>query len=161
MAASKGAGKSASERRRGGTLLESSCLVALACAWHEHHEATRADLERREKSGESILLACYSIIEAYAVLTRLPPPHRRSPEEAHAILSGSWKDCESVSLSRREYWELLDSVRSASISGGRTYDALIAACGRRAGAATLLTWNLSHFEGFQGDGLEVVSPASR
>ena len=139
-------------------MLDTSCLVALACAWHEHHEVTRADLERREQQGERILLACHALVEAYAVLTRLPPPHRRSPEEAHAILEGSWKDCESVSLTGREHWRLLDAVRAASISGGRTYDALIAACARRAKAAMLVTWNLTHFEGFGGGGLEIVSP---
>jgi predicted nucleic acid-binding protein len=139
-------------------LLDSSCLVALACAWHEHHEATRADLERRERQGERLLTACHALIEAYAVLTRLPPPYRRSPEEAYALLLGSWKDSEAVSLSGREHWKLLASARAASIAGGRTYDALIAACARKAKAATLLTWNPSHFEGLGGSGLEIVSP---
>lgn len=161
MAARSQGDKPARSRTRGGTLLDSSCLVALACAWHEHHEATRIELERCEQASERILLAGHALIEAYAVLTRLPPPHRRSPEEAHAILRGSWRDCESVSLSGREYWDLLDLVRSRSIAGGRTYDALIAACARRAGVATLLTWNLAHFEGFGGDGLEIVSPQTR
>lgn len=158
MPARAGSGKSTHATRQRGTLLDASCLVALACAWHEHHEATRTDLERREQQGEKILLACHALVEAYAVLTRLPPPHRRSPEEAHAILRGSWKDRESVSLSSREHWELLDSARAASIAGGRTYDALIAACARRANAAVLLTWNVSHFEGFGGSGLEIMSP---
>jgi predicted nucleic acid-binding protein len=144
----------------GATLLDSSCLVALACAWHEHYEATRIDLERRERHGERILLACHALVEAYAVLTRLPPPHRRSPDEALALLRGSWEDHESVSLSSREHWEFLDSVQAASVSGGRTYDALIAACARKAKAFTLLTWNLSHFEGLGGNGLEIVSPES-
>jgi predicted nucleic acid-binding protein len=145
----------------GGTLLDSSCLVALACAWHEHHDDTRAELERRDRAGERIVLAGHSIVEAYAVLTRLPPPHRCSPEDAHAVLRGSWKDRECVPLSSRDYWELLGSARDASISGGRIYDALIAACARRAGVTSLLTWNVAHFQGFQGDELEIVRPALR
>lgn len=132
--------------------------MALACAWHEHHEATRTDLERREHAGESIGVACHSLVEAYAVLTRLPPPHRLSPAEAHAVLRGSWKNGAASVLSPAEHWELLESAAAGSIAGGRTYDALIAACARRAGASVLLTWNLAHFASLGGDGLEVATP---
>jgi len=45
------------------------------------------------------------------------------------------------------------------VYGGRIYDAVIAACARKAKARELLTWNLKHFEPFADGSLVAASPA--
>ena len=52
-------------------LPDTSCLVAAVCSWHEHHQATSAELSRRVEHGEVLVLAAPALVEAYAVLTRL------------------------------------------------------------------------------------------
>ena len=58
--------------------------------------------------------------------------------------------------------EMMRRIRPAvtlccGVAGGRTSDALIAACARKAKVATLLTWNAGHFESL-ADGFVVARP---
>lgn len=53
-------------------------MIAAVCAWHEHHTRATEEIERRLSRGEEMIVAAPALVEAYAVLTRLPPPHRLS-----------------------------------------------------------------------------------
>lgn len=140
-------------------LVDTSCLVALTCAGHEHHEATRTDLDARSARRERLLVAAHSLAEAYAVLTRLPPPFRLAPDVALKALLADWRREQAIVLTAREVWTTLGDLPQAGVSGGRTYDALIAACAHKARVRTVLTWNTKHFEPL-ADGFDVVSPAA-
>lgn len=50
-----------------------------------------------------------------------------------------------ISLSEQEYVSALELASSGSIVGAAAYDALIAHCALKAGADTLLTWNVRDF----------------
>jgi predicted nucleic acid-binding protein len=141
-------------------LPDTSCLVAAVCSWHEHHEATSAELARRDRRGEKLVLAAPALVEAYAVLTRLPPRHRLKAKDALAALVGSFGSAEVVALPGDETWPFLEPLPAAGIAGGSTYDALIAACARRAKVGTILTWNVRDFERV-ASGVEVAAPSRR
>jgi predicted nucleic acid-binding protein len=51
-------------------------------------------------------------------------------------------------------------LAEGSVAGGRTYDALIAACALETGATVLLTLNEAHFRQFEVPGLKVVVPSA-
>lgn len=125
-------------------------MIAVLCSWHEHHEATRMEVERSGRPGASILLAAPSLIETYAVLTRLPAPHRLSVQDAWTLLDSNWKEAEVIALTASEYWRVLRDCQGEGIAGGTVYDAVIAACARKAHADRILTWNEKHFTRFQG-----------
>lgn len=137
-------------------LVDSSCLIAAALPFHEHHGATLADLSRRRSAGHDVVLASHSVLESYAVLTRLPSPHRLSAADAHAVLERNWSKVETISLSGAETWRLLRRAVASGVAGGRAYDAAIAACARKGKADELLTWNVRHFADVQG--VRVVTP---
>jgi predicted nucleic acid-binding protein len=104
-------------------------------------------------------LAAPAILEAYAVLTRLPPPHRLAPGDAQALLAESFlTGRELICLDSPATRDLLASLPEREIAGGLTYDAVIAACTSRAGARVLLTFNEAHFERLAEDEFEVVVP---
>jgi predicted nucleic acid-binding protein len=63
-------------------LIDANCLVALALPQHEHHAATLAEVHRRRTARQQFILAGHAMVEAYSVLTRLPPPDRLSPSDA-------------------------------------------------------------------------------
>lgn len=71
-------------------LPDTSCMVAAVCDWHEHHERAREEIERRLDRDEVMVTAAPALVEAYAVLTRLPAPHRLSPEDALVLIDISW-----------------------------------------------------------------------
>lgn len=139
------------------TLVDTSCMVALICANHEHHERTRADLDARSRRAEPLIVAAHALAECYAVLTRLPPPLRLASADAAAALTGNWGRARTIALTASETWAVLRGLPSRGVSGGRTYDALIGACAKKARVRTLLTWNVAHFEPM-ADGFEVVGP---
>ncbi|HYE88513.1 MAG TPA: hypothetical protein VEA16_19260, partial [Vicinamibacterales bacterium] len=71
-------------------LIDANCLVAAALPQHEHHATTLADLARRRAAGHTFVTAAHAVLEAYAVLTRLPPPHRLAPADAATVLDRNW-----------------------------------------------------------------------
>ena len=150
-------------RRADGDLvaLDTSCLVALVSSWHEHHARTVESLERRLRAGAKIVVPAHALLEAYAVLTRLPAPNRLSPGDAIEVLRENFeKNARTVSLDADEYWALLRAAPTAGLYGGRIYDAVIAASVRKTKAREILTWNLKHFESFADASLLITSPAS-
>jgi predicted nucleic acid-binding protein len=106
-----------------------------------------------------MLSAAPALIEGYAVLTRLPPPHRMGPDDALALLDTNFIRARRViALDAKSYCDLLRRAPGEEVSGGRTYDAVIAACALRARATTLLTFNAEHFAAYSDRGLEIVVP---
>ncbi len=129
------------------------------CAWREHHERVVHELERRLSHGETMLIAAATLVEAYAVLTRLPPPHRLSPMDALVLLETNFMGgAKIVALDANAYGTLLRQAPRDGIAGGRTYDLVIAACAFKAKASVLLTLNPDQFLTFSRKRLEVVIP---
>lgn len=126
-------------------LIDTSCMVAAVCSWHQHHAATSAELKRLHQARWRPVVAGHSLAEAYSVLTRLPTPRRLSPGDALTLVSQNWGKARVEVLAPRDYWRLLQNCRAQGIAGGALYDALIGACGRRAGARAILTLNPDHF----------------
>jgi len=142
-------------------LLDTNCLVAVVCSWHGHHETTRREIERRDAAGEELVLSAHSLVETFSVLTRLPEPHRLSPKDAFALIEANWAETRLVALTGADYRVTLRRCRDASIGGGAVYDALIAACARKARVATLVTWDVADFERFLEDEPIVTAPRLR
>jgi predicted nucleic acid-binding protein len=133
-------------------------MIAACCAWHEHHRRASAALERRLDRGERLVVAAPAVLEAYAVLTRFPAPYRLSADDALALLDGNFMRSRVVAIDGRRTVQLLRSAPADGVTGGRTYDAAIAACARKAHARELITFNERHFLPFAGDDLEIVVP---
>ena len=128
-------------------VVDANCLIAAVLPQHEHHQDTIADLTRRRAAGQTFVMATHALLEAYAVLTRLPPPHRLAPADAIAVLDRNWGTSEAMALTGPETWKVLRHQAGLGIAGGRIYDAVIGACARKAKATEILTWNARHFSG--------------
>jgi predicted nucleic acid-binding protein len=122
-------------------------MVAAVCTWHERHLAAANEIERRLARSERLVVAAHSLAETYAVLTRLPAPHRLAPADAWSLVKANFVDHATVaSLDAAAYSTLLRRLAALGIAGGRTYDALIGECAQRARVDALLTLNPRHFE---------------
>lgn len=138
--------------------LDSSCMVAAVCSWHEHHRAALSEIQRRLDRGERLAVAAHALVETYAVLTRLPAPHRLAPTDAWTLVDANFaRPAGVVTLSASAHVRLLGRLAAAGISGGRTYDAVIAECASQGRADVLLTFNPRHFEPAPR-GVQVVVP---
>ena len=139
--------------------LDSSCTVAAVCTWHEHHRAAAAEIERRLARGERLAIAAHAVVETYAVLTRLPAPHRLAPADAWALVKANFVTHATVAaLTAAGHTTLLDRLAAMGVGGGRTYDAVIAECAVEAKVDALLTFNPRHFD--PPNDIAVVDPAN-
>ena len=140
---------------------DTNCLVALLLPQHEHHDWAFQEIERRLDASETMAIAAHTLVETYAVLTRLPAPHRLSAADCRALIEANFSEDAAMltTLSAQDYRRLIHDAPERGIAGGRVYDAVIAACARMAHASTLLTFNTRHFETLGGDGLTVAAPA--
>jgi len=109
-------------------LVDTSIAVALTVADHEHHETTFKAL-----GGRRLGLAGHAAFETFSVLTRLPPPARRTPATVARLLATSFPH--SRFLGADAAAALFGDLHALGIAGGAVYDALVGATAREHGLA--------------------------
>jgi predicted nucleic acid-binding protein len=111
-------------------LTDTSVAVALVVEDHVHHAATLRAIGNR-----SLGLAGHAAFATFSVLTRLPPPARRSPEAAVRLMSSNFPSISYLTTSAAE--GLLPKLASLGIAGGSVYDALVGAAAAESGLVLL------------------------
>jgi predicted nucleic acid-binding protein len=101
-------------------LIDTSVAVALLAAGHEHHQKTRNAI-----GGRSCGLSGHAAFETFSVLTRLPPPNRRTPQAIARLLAHNFPESRFLSAQGAEL--LHGRLAELGIAGGAVYDALVAA----------------------------------
>src|SRR5271154_4737651 len=101
-------------------LIDTSVAVALAVAGHEHHQATRKAI-----GGRSCGLSGHAAFETFSVLTRLPPPDRRTPAAVARLLAHNFPG--SRFPRAQDAPRLPARLAPLGTAGGAVYDPLVAA----------------------------------
>ncbi len=101
-------------------LIDTSVAVALVVAGHEHHQETRKAIGDR-----SCGLSGHAAFETFSVLTRMPPPDRRTPKAVARLLAHNFPGSRFLSAQGAE--RLHARLAELGISGGAVNDALVAA----------------------------------
>jgi len=127
--------------------LDTSVLISAVVKQHVSHERAFSALERVQNGQDEGVIAAQSLAEMYAVLTKLPPPYRHTPEQALlSIEENVLKYFKIVSLVGNEYAALLREAAGTGVQGGTVYDALLLKSAAKAGVAAIYTLNLKHFQ---------------
>jgi len=127
--------------------VDTSVAVTLVVADHEHHEVTTKALGTR-----CLGLAGHAAFETFSVLTRLPPPARRTPSVVMQLLETNFP--RSCFLSPGAARALLGEFVRAEIAGGSVYDALVGAAAAEHGIV-LVTRDRRAIEMYRSLGVEV------
>lgn len=101
-------------------LVDTSVAIALVVRDHEHHVATSEALTNRRLG-----LAGHAAFETISVLTRLPPPARRTPAAVARMLAADFPRTRFLSAGATT--GLLERIASTGVAGGSVYDALVGA----------------------------------
>ncbi|HEX3839367.1 MAG TPA: type II toxin-antitoxin system VapC family toxin [Acidimicrobiales bacterium] len=101
-------------------LVDTSVAVALVLVDHEQHERTVDAIGDRQ-----VGLSGRAAFETFSVLTRLPPPLRRTPAAVGQILTRNFPASRFLNATRA--LDLLDRLSQLGIAGGTVYDGLIGA----------------------------------
>jgi predicted nucleic acid-binding protein len=99
-------------------LVDTSAAVALSVADHDGRTAARAVVE-----GKRIGLAGHAAFETFSVLTRLPPPARRTPAAVARLLATNFPYTRFTGAEATA--TLLRRLTRLGVSGGSVYDALV------------------------------------
>ena len=138
--------------------VDSSVVVAAVHANHPYHAVAASWVVDNLRAHE-LVVAHHSVVEAYAVLTRLPGDLCVTPSEARDLLRETVRSNMAVAGLRADsVWTLIESLVASSVAGGRSYDALIAQALVTHGAPAIATFNPSHFRGLAGD-VAVIDPS--
>lgn len=101
-------------------LVDTSVAVSLCVADHELHDVTTDALD-----GRRLGLAGHAAFETFSVLSRLPPPARRSPAVVARLLQVNFPASRFLSVEGAT--ALLERFGDGEIAGGAVYDALVGA----------------------------------
>ncbi len=108
------------------TVVDTSVVVAAFASWHALHDSADNVID----GGARLVAHC--ALEAFSVLTRLPPPFRATAPLVRDFLADRFPDA-YITLDTEQYRALIPRLVELGISGGAAYDALVAATARRAG----------------------------
>jgi predicted nucleic acid-binding protein len=141
--------------------LDTSVLVASVVQKHESHARAYAILERVQNGRDEGFVSAHSLAEMYAILTKLPPPSRHSPEQALlSIEENVVKHFKIAGLTGGDYTVLIREAALAGIQGGTIYDAVLIKCAAKTEAEKIFTFNLKHFQHVAPNNLssQIVAP---
>lgn len=125
---------------------DTSVLVAALFEGHTRHAQAFPWLKRAQEREFTFLVATHSLAELYSTLTSLPVRPRISPAAARELIHESVEGvAELISLSPADYSSTLQRISELGLSGGVTYDALLARAAEKSAADRLLTFNQSDF----------------
>ena len=102
------------------TVADTSVVVAAFASWHAQHAIADSIVDGKTR------LVAHCAVEAYSVLTRLPPPHRVAGHLVRDFLGARFPH-PYVGLEADHYAALIPRLVELGISGGASYDALVAA----------------------------------
>ncbi len=109
------------------TAADTSVVVAAFASWHEAHVGARRALD----TGLRLIEHC--ALETYSVLTRLPAPHRSPGPVVREFLQTRFPQ-PYLRLSVRAYRDFILRLPDYGVTGGTSYDALVAATAAACGA---------------------------
>ena len=101
-------------------LVDTSIAVAFLSGDHPGHELVFGEL-----SGCDLGLCGHAAFETFSVLTRLPPPARRTPTVVAGLLESNFPLTRFLGPDRAR--DLLRELAAQGVGGGSVYDALVGA----------------------------------
>lgn len=103
--------------------VDSSVAIAALLGDHEAHDVAEAAL------GECDFTIAHVMTETYSVLTRMPAPRRVDAASAAQIVKSRLAG-RTITLDAKSHAAALGELAAAHVSGGATYDGLIALAAR-------------------------------
>jgi predicted nucleic acid-binding protein len=111
-------------------LVDTSVAIPLVVADHEHHRVVVDAI-----GNKTLGLAGHAAFETFSILTRLPPPARRSPSVVGRLIAQNFPV--TCFLSDHAAAELMARLGALGVAGGAVYDALVGAAAVEHGLSLL------------------------
>lgn len=100
-------------------VVDTSVAVPVVADWHELHEVA-------VPAAHGAGITAHARLEAYSVLTRLPPPYGQPGAAVGAVLAARFPVGSVLTASPALQRSIVERLVAAGIEGGSAYDAVIA-----------------------------------
>jgi predicted nucleic acid-binding protein len=125
---------------------DTSVLVPAAVTRHPHNAPALAVLEELVSRKHRGFISARSLTEIYSVLTRTPFKPPLYPSEAWQIIEEMiLPHMELVTLTPKEYQEVVRHCAVSGWAGGRIHDAVHLRCAQKAECDRIYTFNVKDF----------------
>ena len=133
---------------------DTSVLVSAAVTRHPHNVPALAVLEELVHRKHRGFISAHSLTEIYSVLTRTPFKPPLYPSEAWQIIAAMiLPHMEMVTLTPKEYQEVVRHCAASGWAGGRIHDAAHLRCAQKADCDRIYTFNVKDFRALALPGL--------
>ena len=133
---------------------DTSVLVAFAVRGHTQHAAAYTAVETMVDGNHDAYASSHGLAEFYAVLTRTPFRPPVYPTEVWQILEESILPYFTlVTLTGKDYQNVLRESSIRGWTGGRIYDMLHLRCAQKERCERIYTLNVRHFRDLAPAGL--------
>jgi len=133
---------------------DTSVLVPAAVTRHPHSAPALAVLEELVNRKHRGFISAHSLTEFYSVLTRTPFKPPLYPSEAWQIIEQMvLPNMELVTLTAKEYKEVVHECAVGGWAGGRIHDAVHLRCAQKVNADRIYTFNVKDFRSLASGGL--------
>lgn len=138
--------------------VDTSVIIAAVHANHPVHLSSSRWLDAAFGTHD-VVVAHHSLLEAYAVLTRLPAQYRVGPSEAEMVLRETVQENARLApFNAAATWNFMTGLAAVPAAGGAAYDAFIVRLLSEAGAEAIVTYNVDDFRRLSPH-MRVVDPA--
>ena len=125
--------------------VDTSVIIAAVHANHPVHLSSSRWLDEAFATHD-VVVAHHSVLEAYAVLTRLPAQYRVGPDEAEIVLRETLQhNARLAPFGEGSMWNFMTGMTALPAAGGAAYDAFIVQLLSEAGAEAIVTYNVDDF----------------
>jgi predicted nucleic acid-binding protein len=125
--------------------VDTSVIIAAVHANHPVHISSARWLDPAFDAHD-VVVAHHSLLEAYAVLTRLPAQYRAAPAEAEIVLRETVEGHARIApFAAESMWDIIARLTAVPAAGGAAYDAFIIRLLSEAGADVIATYNVDDF----------------
>ena len=139
------------------TLFDTSIIIAALVEAHPIHQSSFPWLKQAKDKNFELIVAAHTVAELYAVLSTLPTKPRITPAVAWRLIHENIEAiAKIVSLTAAEYSSVIKKISDKGLSGGITYDALIAKVAEKSKVDRLLTLNPDHFKRVWPEGEKII-----
>ena len=139
-------------------LFDTSVIIAALVEAHPMHLRAFPWLKQAREKKFELIVAGHTVAELYAVLSTLPTKPRISPAVAWRLIHENIEAVgKIVSLTSVEYSYVIKKISEMGLTGGITYDALIAKAAEKSKVERLLTLNSDHFKRVWPEGEKIIA----
>ena len=127
-------------------LFDTSVIIAAIMESHPKHLVSLLWIQKVKKAKIEETISSHSLIEIYSVLTTFPLSPKISPAVAWKLIRENIiKDFEIITYKRNDYLSILNELVENQVSGGSSYDSLIAYSIEKTKVDKILTLNSRDF----------------